>query len=77
MRRNSRKLGNCHFLKCHREIFLAQRESYWEAESDGQGVYSGPSTLYTVHSGLYDYEINDVPWPGYENTSTYPSKVVS
>ena len=58
-----------------RDVF-AQFESYWEAESDGQGVYSGPSTLYTVHLALYDSEINDVPSPGVKTLSTYPSKVV-
>lgn len=31
-----------------KEMFLAQFESYWEAESDGQAVYSG--TLYILHS---------------------------
>lgn len=49
---------------------------YWEGESDGQWVYSGPSTLYTVHFALYDAEINDVPSPRVETLSTYPSKVV-
>lgn len=48
-------------------MFLAQPEFNWEADGDGQGVYSRPNTLCTVHYVLHGSEINDVPWPRCED----------